>query len=494
MSDDAEATQDASSQAEREVAQGAPAEAAAAPDVAEAAPAQVERPAGARGRRGNPTGARRLFPRQGREPPRPPSRRSARYGRTRSIAVGLFFFLTCLSLILATTTWWLHDTVLDTDRFVALTADLASNPEVQAALVESTVTQVDEALGLGPVGSYVVAGIAREVYASDAFAKIWEGLMSVVHSQVVQVLRGDSNLAQVEDGQIVVNLFPVIDVVLEKVNSLDLVIAGNPIVVPDITNPDDPTASREELSAALGRELKPTFGVIPIAPSAKLEAAQRYVTIFDALTIVLWVITGLLALLTLALARRRLRMVALLGIGGLVALLVARLVIASAADGIATAVAEGGPGAIIGGQVAQQIAASYREFARSVLLVGLVAAVGATLAAWVLERRAGSGAAGDGTTSLADGWFLALAGLTIALALLLVVGFTVVTLALVGVAYVAWLVPSSCGGGEPHGPFRRRSGPAPGQSSTRRSRPSGAARSVQRPISRPASGASSPRA
>ena len=261
--------------------------------------------------------------------------------------------------------------------------------------------------------------------------------MRVVHSQVVTVLRGDSNLAQVEDGQIVVNLFPVIDVVLERVNSLDLVIAGNPIVVPDITNPDDPTASREELSAALGRELKPTFGVIPIAPSAKLETAQRYVTIFDALTIVLWVITGLLALLTLALARRRLRMVALLGIGGLVALLAARLVIASAADGIATAVAEGGPGAIIGGQVAQQIAASYREFARSVLLIGLVAAVGATLAAWVLERRAD--ASGEGTTSLADGWFLALAGLAIALAVLLVVGFTVVTLALVAAAYVAWL-------------------------------------------------------
>jgi hypothetical protein len=397
MSDDAEATQDASTQAEPEVAQTAPAEAAPAP----AKPA------------------------------------SARYGRTRSIAVGLFFFLTCLSLILATTTWWLHDTVLDTDHFVALTADLAGNPEVQAALVEATVTQVDEALGLGPIGNYVVAGIAREVYASDVFARIWEGLMRVVHSQVVKVLRGDTNLAQVEDGQIVVNLFPVIDVVLEKVNSLDLVIAGNPIVLPDITKPDDPTASRDELSAALGRELKPTFGVIPIAPSAKLEAAQRYVTLFDALTIVLWVITGLLALLTLALARRRLRMVALLGIGGLVALLVARLVIASAADGIATAVAEGGPGAIIGGQVAQQIADSYREFARSVLLIGLVAAVGATLAAWVLERRAA--ASGEGTTSLADGWFLALAGLAVALAVLLVVGFTLATLALVAAAYLVWL-------------------------------------------------------
>jgi hypothetical protein len=436
MSDDAEATRDASTQAEPEVAQTAPAEATAAPGVAEATPTQAAtQPAPVDAAATQPAPA----PLPAAEPgaPAPAKPASARYGRTRSIAVGLFFFLTCLSLILATTTWWLHDTVLDTDHFVALTADLAGNPEVQAALVEATVTQIDEALGLGPIGTYVVAGVAREAYASDAFATIWEGLMRVVHSQVVKVLRGDTSLVQTEDGQIVVNLFPVIDRVLERVNGLDLVIAGNPIEVPDITNPDDPTASRDELSAALGRELKPTFGVIPIAPSAKLEAAQRYVTLFDALTIVLWVITGLFALVTLALARRRLRMVALLGIGGLVALLVARLVIASAADGIATAVAEGGPGAIIGGQVAQQIADSYREFAQSVLLIGLVAAVGATLAAWVLERRAA--ASGEGTTSLADGWFLALAGLAVALAVLLVVGFTLATLALVGAAYLVWL-------------------------------------------------------
>jgi hypothetical protein len=294
MSDDAEATQAAPTQAGTE--------------MSEVAPTQPTPPQ-----------------------PAPPQAAPARSGRARSVAVGLALFLTCLSLVLATTTWWLHETVLDTDHFVALTADLASDPAVQAALVEATVTQIDEAVDLGPIGSYVVAGIAREVYASDAFAKVWEGLIRVVHTQVVAVLRNDSNLAKVENGQIVVNLFPVIDRVLEKVNSLDLVIAGRPISVPDITNPDDPTASRAELSAALGRELKPTFGTVPIADAGKLETAQRYVTIFDAFAIVLWVITGLLAVLTVALARRRLRMVALLGIGGLAALLAARLIIASAA-------------------------------------------------------------------------------------------------------------------------------------------------------------------
>jgi hypothetical protein len=98
-----------------------------------------------------------------------------------------------------------------------------------------------------------------------------------------------------------------------------------------------------------------------------------------------------------------------------------------------------GPGAIIGGQIVQEIADSYREFARSILLLGLVAAVGATAATWLLERRAAAEASAAGVARIVDGWFLALAGLTIALATLLVIGLTMVTLLIVVAAYVVWL-------------------------------------------------------
>jgi hypothetical protein len=360
-------------------------------------------------------------------------------GRIRSISIGLVFFLTCLSLVLATTTWWLHDTLLATDRFVTLTAPLARDPEVQEALVEVTSTQVEEALGLGPIGSYVITGIAREVYSSDAFAELWERSMAYVHEQLVALLRGESAVIQTSDGKVVLNLFPLFDRILTKINELDLEINGTAIEVPTFTDPTDADASRAELAAAIDRELRPTFGTIAVADSAKLEAAQRYVTIFDALVVVLFVVTGLLAILTLVLARRRIRMVALLGLGSLAALLVARLIVSSAADGLATAVVEAGPGAIIGGQAVQAIADSYREFARIVLLIGLVAAVGATAAAWLLERRAGTVLGDRDLASLADGWFLALAGLTVALVTLLVVGLTAATLVLVAGAYLVWL-------------------------------------------------------
>lgn len=454
MSDDAEATQDASTQAgpemsdaaptqaEPEVAQAEPTEAAAAPGVAAAAPAAAEtQPAPSDAAPAQAETQPAPAPLLAAEPgaPAPTRPASARYGRTRSVAVGLVFFLTCLSLVLATTTWWLHDTLLDTDHFVALTAPLASDPAVQEALVEATTKQIDEALGLGPIGSYVVTGIAREVYSSDAFGELWERAMAFVHEQLVKLLRNEGSVVQTSDGQVVLNLFPLLDRVFDRINALGIEIAGNEITAPTLTDPSDADASRAELSAATGRELKPTFGVIAVADAPKLEAAQRYVTLFDALVVILFIVTGLLALLTLVLARRRIRMVALLGLGALAALLVARLVIASAADGLATAVVGAGPGAIIGGQVVQEIADSYREFARIVLLIGLVAAVGATLAAWRLERRASAGSSSSGLASLADGWFLALAGLTVALASLLVIGLTMTTLLIVVAAYVVWL-------------------------------------------------------
>ena len=355
--------------------------------------------------------------------------------RVRSLTVGVAFFLTCLSLVLATTTWWIHDSVLDTDHFVAITAPLAEDPAVQEQLVTVTTTQLNEALNLGPIGSYVVTGISREVYASDAFASIWERAMGAVHGRIVAVLRGDAPIVQSDNGQIVLNAFPLYNVVAEKVNGLNIDIAGRTIQVPALTNPEDADASRAELSAALGRQLSPTFGTIPIADATKLETAQGYLRLFDALVVVLFVITILLGVLTLVLARRRITMVALLGLGVLVSLLAARLIVSMAADNLSTAISTGGPGAIIGGQIVLDLASSYRQFARGVLLLGLVAAVAATAAVWLIERRAGAG-----TTSFVDGWFLALAGLVVALVALLLLGLTAPTLVVVALAWLVWLV------------------------------------------------------
>ena len=56
-----------------------------------------------------------------------------------------------------------------------------------------------------------------------------------------------------------------------------------------------------------------------------------------------------------------------------------------------------------------------------------------------MERRADDESAAGGIARLADGWFLALAGLCVALAALLVVGLTLASLVVVAVAYAVWL-------------------------------------------------------
>jgi hypothetical protein len=325
---------------------------------------------------------------------------------------------------------------MQTDRFVALTAPRAENPEVQNALAEATATQVDEALDLGPIGRYVVGGATRELFSSDAFATVWERGIGLVHEQLVAFLRGETTRIQLVDGYLVLNLYPLIDRIAERVNTLNLEIAGRTIALPDISNPADPVTSKAELEAALGRTLSPTFGVVQIAEAQRLENVQRFIQLFDALAIVLLVVVVALAVVTIALARRRLRMIALLGIGSLAALLAARLVIAAAADGLATALAGASPGATIGSAITTAIADDYREFGRLVLLLGLILAIGATVAVWALERRMSPETR---LTEAAGGWFLALAGLCVVLGGLLVTGLTALTGLVAVVVYVAWV-------------------------------------------------------
>jgi hypothetical protein len=358
----------------------------------------------------------------------------------RSLAVGLAFVLACLSLVVATTAWWVDQTFLDTDNFVAVVAPLVDDPEVQEALAQVTATQVSEALDLGPMGSYVVAGVAGELYSSDAFAQLWEGAMRAVHTVVIALLEDDADVVDMVDGQVYVNLYPFLDWILDRLATLDLEVGGEPITLPTITDPSDPDASRAELEAYLGRTLPETFGTVPVARGENLVAAQQAFAVFETSIVLLAVVTLLLAIVTIVLARRRIRMIALLGVGALASLLVARLAIAALQDAVTDAVTSGGEAGAIGEEIVAALATSYRELTEIALLLALVAAVVATAVAWALDRRARAAGADPGEVSIADGWFLAIAGLCIALAALILAGLTLASFLAVALAYVVWLV------------------------------------------------------
>jgi hypothetical protein len=370
----------------------------------------------------------------------PASRGRSSLGVLRSVVVGLVFFLTCLSLVVATTARWVDQTFLDTDAFVAVAAPLVEDPEVQEALAQATADRVAEAIELGPLGSYVAVGIARELYGSDVFAQLWERAMRGVHTALIAVLRDEANVVDMVDGQVYINLYPFLDRILDRLGTLDLEIRDQSIVFPALTDPSDPAASRAELEAALGRSLPETFGVVPIARGERLVAAQQAFAILETSIVVLAVIVVLLAALTVILARRRIRMIALLGVGALASLLVARLAIATLQDAVADAVTGGGDAALIGNRIVEALATSYRELTQAALLVALLAAVVATVVAWILDRRARADRPETAQASIADGWFLGIAGLCIALAALILVGVTIASLVIVAIAYAAWVV------------------------------------------------------
>jgi hypothetical protein len=356
----------------------------------------------------------------------------------RTIAVGLAFFLTCLSLVVTTTDWWINQTFTDTDAFVEVTAPLVDDPDVQEALAQATATRLTEAFDLGPLGSYVVVGISRELYASDAFAQLWEGAMRAVHTVLIAVLEDESNLIDMVDGQVYINLYPFLDRILDRLSSIDLVIRDQEVEFPTLTDPTDPAASKAELEEFLGRPLPEDFGTVPVARGENLVAAQQAFAILQTSIVVLAVVTLLLAVLTVVLARRRIRMIALLGVGALASLLVARLAIAALQDAVADALTGGGSAAVIGREIVDALVASYRELTQVALLLALVAAVVATVVAWTLSRRAReTGSAAE--ESIADGWFLGIAGLCIALAALILVGLTLVSFVIVAIAYAAWV-------------------------------------------------------
>ncbi|MFK0257883.1 hypothetical protein [Streptomyces sp. NPDC090445] len=146
--------------------------------------------------------------------------------------------LTCILVPVSVLTVWVHDIVLDTDRYVATMAPLAKNEAVQAAAVhratEAVAVRVDaravtddvadwlESQGLPPRAADAVRGLAPQVDSaidgavtkvatrfveSDQFADVWTGANRVAHTAVVHALTGQGRGAVgVSDGTVTLNI------------------------------------------------------------------------------------------------------------------------------------------------------------------------------------------------------------------------------------------------------------------------------------------------
>lgn len=138
----------------------------------------------------------------------------------RSAAAGVLVLVVTLLLPTALAARWVHDTVGDTDGYVAVADEVAADTAVQASLVEQLTTRVVAqvpATGIAAVDDGVrdvVEQTVGDAVRSDTFATVWAEANRVAHTTVLGLLTGDSTRVTLDDdGQVVLDLGGVADAV-----------------------------------------------------------------------------------------------------------------------------------------------------------------------------------------------------------------------------------------------------------------------------------------
>ncbi len=332
-------------------------------------------------------------------PPTAPATQARRSGRRRGVLAVILGILACLALVASTSLFWIHQSVLNTDRWVSITSSVAKDPEViqslSEALSEQVVTALDvrgrlttalpdrAALLAGPITgtlqSQIQAAMAK-LMTTEGFQTAWTNMNRVAHATVVKLLRGESDSVTLQNGYVTLNLFPLVGSALATLQSDGILPANLPI--PDLSDPAAPDQARAALQNALGVTLPDTFGTLPLIRADRLEAARTAVHVFDLLTVAALILTILLFIGATLLARDRRRAVLLLGGGAVLALLLARAVIRGVENGVVGAISDGPGQSTVHGV----LDAAITDLFGVMFVVTLLGAI-VVLLAWLFGRR-----------------------------------------------------------------------------------------------------------
>ena len=268
----------------------------------------------------------------------------------RSALSGLCALLAALLLPFALVAVWLHTVVAGTDAYLTRVDPLAAEEQVRDAVeelaVEDVLQRVEEAGGGGPAATEeVVRPVVSAVVDSDAFPALWRTAQQAGHREVVSVLDSPDPLRAGE--QVVVPLDPFVGAVEEQ-------LAGFGVPVED---------TLEGLSV-----------VLPLAAAEDLEPAREVYRVLEPLWLLLPVAAAVLALLSVGLARRRLRTLAVLG--GLASLLcLGLLAVLGLGRGLLLGTSPSAAAEVLTGRIADVVSADLRDAAVTGVLVGLAVVV-----------------------------------------------------------------------------------------------------------------------
>jgi hypothetical protein len=293
---------------------------------------------------------------------------------------------------------WTHSLLFNTDTWVATVGPVAKDPQVTHDLsvyltdkaVEATDLETRVTDALPPNAQFLAPTItdaARDFVQKRMEERLnqpetydlWLKLNSFAHEHLVAVLEGDSTYIQLNGDQVQLNLVPLVAKAMELIQEALPGAVGDRIEVPQI----DPNASAEEMraqiEAATGRTLPEDFGTVVLFEGDQVTQAQQAVRIFKAGVIAIVVVTLLLIAAALLFSRARLRTLIQLGLGTLVAVVVARVAVQRLSDAVVESLS-GRDGVRVAGALIESAAGNLLDVLVWLLVAGVLVSVMAYLA------------------------------------------------------------------------------------------------------------------
>ena len=349
--------------------------------------------------------------------------RKVRRGRTRSLAATLLTLFACLAIIVTVPAGWTYRTIFNTDAFVDRVTPIGFDPAVTPVLSDRLTTQIFglidvEAIvaeALPPRGQILAGPLTGgiedfvrekvgEVLSSDRFRDRWIQANRFAHAQIVAVLRNESDIVDTAGGRVVLNLLPVVNEALQRIESQAAGLFQKDVDLPEVTGGEVPDEAREAISSALGVEVPADFGEIVVFESDRLEAAQDAVSFFDRAIVFLVILTLVLVALALWMSRHRRRTLLQLVVGSLVGIVVVRRLVMWVEDEV-VALAQRADGERALAAITDQIFGSFFAVTSTVIIVGLAIVTLALISGpygWAVTTRTKSGALVKGIVNTAS--------------------------------------------------------------------------------------------
>lgn len=294
------------------------------------------------------------------------------YGRGRRTAVALLLIVACVLAPLSLIAVWTRNTLLDTDQYVDTVAPLATNPAIIDAaatnitnsLVSSTDVEARVKAALPPRADFiapavasslqtVVHNLAVRVLSSDQFQALWERANRRAHDQVEALVTGGGSSISTKNGEVAVNLGPVVDRVKQRLDGLGI----------------------DVFSGASSTRVSPRFVLVQ---SDDLKSAQSAVDLLQKLAIALPILMLLLFAAAIALSHNRRKTTLHAGLGFALGMLVVLTAFNLGRVAYLDAVKSANRDAAAA--VYDQLLSFLRLSARSLFALGLLVAIGAWLA------------------------------------------------------------------------------------------------------------------